>query len=225
MMHPLSANMLATLPSPPSPLQDDPLMRHCCDFLCVAASAAAQPRAVAAALLSREAAAAVLVVAGQAGQAHTQASALRALYHLCQAGGCGLTWQDLAAGRQPEAADLAAGGATIAGDVFAMTSAASQAASALTKGPARPSRDELAVQLYGLAAVGALLAATEARCPVAAAMLAAQLQREQLAAAQEAVAAACGMLGRSPELLALLEQQAAAEEGGSGSAIQLAVSP
>ncbi|KAL4447429.1 hypothetical protein ABPG75_004648 [Micractinium tetrahymenae] len=201
--------------------KDDPLMKHCCDFLSVAASAAAQQPAVAAALLSREAATAVLVVAGQAGQAHTQASALRTLCHLCQAGGCGLTWQDLAAGRQPEAAELVAGGASIAAAVFVVMGAAGAAAAAAAKDAARPQRDALSVQLYGLAAVGALLAATELRCPAAAAMLAAQLQREQLAAAQEAVAAACGVLGRSPELLALLEEQSGAEEAGSEPAILL----
>ncbi|PSC68138.1 Flowering time control FPA [Micractinium conductrix] len=196
--------------------KDDSLMRHCLDFLAVAASAAAAQPAVAAALLSREAAAAVLVVAGQASGWHTQASALRALYHLCLAGGCGLTWQQLAAGAQPKAAELAAGAGAIAAAAFAVVAGAgSQAAAAPVKEAGPPARDALAVQLYGLAAVGALLAAVKARDGCAGALLAAQLQREQLAAAQDAVAAACSVLARSPDLLALLEQQPQEEEQGA----------
>lgn len=179
-------------------------MRHCLDFLTVAAAGVRQP-GVAAALLSREAAAAVLVVAGKAAEPRTQATALRTLYCLCRAGGCGLTWQQLAAGAASgptEHAELLAGGGSIAAAVFAVVGAAGSAAA--KNGSAA---NVLAAELYGLAAVGALLAAAEARSPDAGAALAAALHAEQLAPAQEAVAAACTTLGRSPQLLALLDQQ------------------
>lgn len=195
-------------------------MKHCLDFLAVAASGprpAGTQLAVgaAAALLSREAAAAVMAVAGQAGELRTQATALRTLYCLCRAGGCGLTWQQLAAGGRVGCdAELVAGGRSIAAAVFAVAGAANQAAASVAKdGSCSP--DLLAVQLYGLGAVGALLVAVEARSPAAGAALAATLATDQLVAAQEAAAAACSALGRSPQLLALLDSQ---QEGGDGSA-------
>lgn len=199
--------------------QDDPLLKHCLDLLSVVAAApragAGQqlPPGVAAALLSREAAAAVLVVAGKAAEPRTQAAALRTLYCLCRAGACGLTWQQLAAGGAVEDAELVTGATSVAAAVFAVASAASQAAAAGGRdgGAAASSPDQLSVQLYGLAAVGALLDAMDARSPAAAAALAAALAAEQLAAAQEAVAAACGALARSPHLLALV---GAEPEGG-----------
>lgn len=183
--------------------QDDPLTRHCLDFLAVAAVEGRHlPAPASAALLSRDAAAAVLVAAGTAGEARTQAAALRTLHRLCQAGGCGLTWRQLAATQPPAAdqldAELVAGGASLAAAVFALLGGAADGDAA---------QDQVAVRLYGLAAVGALLAVARARSPAAAAALAARLHAAHLAGAQEAVAAACGALGRSPELLALLEAQ------------------
>ncbi|PRW60572.1 Flowering time control FPA isoform A [Chlorella sorokiniana] len=209
--------------------KDDPLMKHCLDLLAVAASGSAPlPAGVAAALLSREAATAVLVVAGQAGELRTQATALRTLYCLCRAGGCGLTWQQLAAaaaagsGQPAEDAELVMGASSVAAAVFAVVAAASQAAAASGKDAAgSAAADSLAVQLYGLAAVGALLAAAETRSPAAGAAMAAVLHSEQLAAAQDAVAGACAVLGRSPQLLAVLGAQTEQEGSEARFAVEL----
>lgn len=206
----------------PSPLQDDPLIKHCLDFVAVAAGARASQLTptVAAALLSREAATAVLAVAGRSTEPRTQATALRTLYALCLAGGCGMPWQQLAAvapaAAEPSADELVAACSALAGHTFAVTAAAASAAAPAGRAPV----DVLAVQLYGLAAVGALQAAVEARATGAGAALAAALQEQQLAAAQDAVAAACAALARSPQLLAAPE---AAPEGGEpvGFAVEL----
>ena len=205
-------------------------MKHCLDLLAVAASGSAPlPPGVAAALLSREAATAVLVVAGQAGELRTQATALRTLYCLCRAGGCGLTWQQLAAaaaagsGQPAEDAELVLGASSVAAAVFAVIAAANQAAAAGNKDAAAGSiaTDSLAVQLYGLASVGALLAAAQARSPTAGDALAATLHTEQLAAAQDAAAGACAVLGRSPQLLAAIEVQPEQEGAEAGFDVQL----
>lgn len=204
-------------------------MKHCLDLLAVAATGTAPlPAGVASALLSREAATAVLVVAGQASEARTQATALRTLYCLCRAGGCGLTWQQLAAalagsGQPVEHAEIVAGASSVAAAVFAVVAAASQAAAAGGKDVAgsAAAADSLAVQLYGLAAVGALLDAADSCSPNAGTALAAALHSEQLAAAQDAVAGACAVLGRSPQLLAAIGMQPEREEGASRFVVEL----
>ncbi len=203
-------------------------MKHCLDLLAVAASGStALPAGVASALLSREAATAVLVVAGQAGEVRTQATALRTLYCLCRAGGCGLTWQQLAAaaaagsGQLAEDAELVAGAGSVAAAVFAVVAAASQAAATAKDAAGVAGADLLAVQLYGLAAVGALLASADARSPAAGAALAAALHSQQLGAAQDAVSGACAVLGRSPQLLAALGGQAEQEGGEAAFAVEL----
>jgi hypothetical protein len=164
----------------------------------------------------------VLLAAGRSGEPRMQAAALRTMCLLCRAGGCGLPWQLLAGGGAAAGqaatdlqAQLLSGGGSIAAAVFAVLGGGAGRGTA---------RDSLAVQLYGLASVGALLDAAAARSPAAAALLAAQLAQEHLQTAQEAVAAACGALGRSPELLAELDGRAAAA-GADASAVPLDPSP